>query len=102
MSGLADYDYKRLGIVLSRTCQKDGRAQVVIAAEAGVTEADLSRARGGTTVSIAKIIALCAWMNVDHLTFYRAPQVEKSTACSGSNVKHSVVKHSVVKHEVRA
>jgi hypothetical protein len=88
MSGLADYDYRRFGIVLSRACRADGRAQVVIAAEAGVTETDLSRARGGNTVSIAKIVALCQWMKVDHLDFYVAPEAENSTACSGSNVKH--------------
>jgi hypothetical protein len=95
MSGLAEFDYRRFGLALSRACRADGRAQVVIAAEAGVTETDLSRARGGNTVSIAKIIALSQWMRVDHLDFYVAPELEKTTACSGSNVKHSAVKHEV-------
>lgn len=95
MSGLADFDYGRFSAELSRVCFADGRAQHAIALEAGVTETDLSRARGSGQVSIAKIIALCMWMKVDHLDFYAPPDVVKSTGCTGSNVKHSTVKHEV-------
>ena len=90
MSGLADFDYGGFSASLSRTCYLDGRSQYRIAEEAGVTEADLSRARGGRHVSVAKVIALCDWMGCELRDFYRPPYGVKSKACTKSNVKHEV------------
>lgn len=92
----ADFDWRGFAARLRRQCFADGRGLRAIAAEAGVTASDLSRATGGQMVSVAKVLALCDWCGAELRDFYLAPEGPagpagpasmKSSRCSGSHVK---------------
>jgi hypothetical protein len=87
---LADFDWRSFAQRIRVKASEDGRAQAVIAAEIGITESDLSRARGGQMVSVAKAMAIARWMGLTLNSWYLPPMPEPmiSTSCSGSNVKH--------------
>lgn len=84
---LGDFNWRKFGHEVSVACRRDGRAQAVIADEIGVTESDLSRARGGNIVSAPKVIAIAEWLGRSLLDWYVPPR-GKSTSCTESNVKH--------------
>tara|TARA_Y100000815_G_scaffold169233_2_gene153594 strand:+ start:11719 stop:12048 length:330 start_codon:yes stop_codon:yes gene_type:complete len=83
-----DFNWRKFGHELTKACFADGRSQADISAEMGVTETDLSRARGGNTVSVAKVIAIARWMSRAADDWY-VPPLGKSTSCTEPNVKHS-------------
>jgi len=87
----ADFDWRLFGQAIRVKCFADGRSQWAIAAEIGITESDLSRARGGQMVSVAKAIACARWLGEPIETWYLPPLPcpMKSTSCTGPNVKHS-------------
>ncbi len=76
---LATYDTRSLGALLRPRLDADGRGWRTIGAGIGVTITDLSRICGGETVSVAKIFAVCDWLDVDPRRFYRPVKQKRFT-----------------------
>lgn len=56
----------------------------------GVTISDLSRAAGGTNISVEKVMAICDFIGVPERRYFRPPpreNIEKSGCFTGTNVK---------------
>lgn len=84
--GRAGFDWRGFARELRKAIDESALGYRALAAEIGVTISDLSRAAGGTNVSVEKVIALCEFMRRDVTDFYRRPM--KSTRFTGTNVKH--------------
>lgn len=89
---MANYYWRGFAYELTLKYRADGRGLRSIGAEIGVSASDLSRAMGGQMVSIAKVIAMCAWMETDVMDYYQPPESwpMNTKRCSGSNVKQVV------------
>jgi hypothetical protein len=87
--GRADYDTREFARAIRLKIAAGGKGIRALAGEIGVTINDISRAAGGQNVSVAKVIALCKWLDVPVEHFYLEPDFTLNSACStGSNVKH--------------
>ncbi len=69
---LAEFNYRALGRLARQKLEADGRGWRINAAEIGVTPSDLSRLSNGQSVSAAKVIAVCDWLQVSFRAFYTA------------------------------
>ena len=76
---LAEYDYLALGRLLRPKLMEDGRGWRVCADEIGVSASDLARICNGQSVSAAKAIAVCDWLEVSFRAFYSPAKRERST-----------------------
>lgn len=83
----AGFDWRRFATDLRRAVRETELPYRRLADEIGVTLSDLSRATGGTNVSVEKVIALCEFMRRDVTDFYQRPM--KSTRFTAPNVKHA-------------
>lgn len=82
----AGFDWRRFARDLRQAVRETETPYRRLADEIGVTLSDISRATGGTSVSVEKVIALCEFMRRDVTEFYQRPM--KSTRFTAPHVKH--------------
>ncbi len=88
----ASFDWRRFARDCRSALRADDRGYRTLAREIGVTISDLSRAAGGSNVSVEKVIALCDFLGRDVRDYYLPPlsqmeNPEKSNCFTGCNVK---------------
>lgn len=69
----ASFDWRAFARDCRAALERRDMGYRALAAEIGVTISDLSRAAGGSNISVEKVIALCDFMRVDPRAYYRAP-----------------------------
>jgi hypothetical protein len=67
----AEYNWRGLWAQIAPKVEWDGRGWRAVAAEIGVTAPDLSRIKAGQAVAANKVLAICAWADLDPWRFFR-------------------------------
>jgi hypothetical protein len=68
---LSDYDWRGLWARIAPKVEWDARGWRGVAAEIGITAADLSRIKAGQPVAANKVLAICAWADLDPWRYFR-------------------------------
>jgi hypothetical protein len=68
---LSDYDWRGLWARIAPKVEWDERGWRGVAAEIGITAADLSRIKAGQPVAANKVLAICAWADLDPWRYFR-------------------------------
>jgi hypothetical protein len=79
---LSDYDWKGLWARIAPKVEWDGRGWRAVAAEIGITAADLSRIKAGQPVAANKVLAICAWADLDPWRWFRPAKGAKRLSAS--------------------
>lgn len=90
----ASFDWRAFARDCRAALSNSNRGYRALAGEIGVTISDLSRAAGGSNISVEKVIALCDFMRVDPRAYYLPSLAQKerrakSDCFTGHHVKHA-------------